>query len=81
MTTDTFISNNKTETLKKGDKVVMHDCYEATFEKNKNKIWICLTDSFLSKHREEVVFLENFSGYFSAKYLKKQKPDTVGTQI
>ena len=68
MTTDTYINENKTETFKKGDKVVMHTCGEASFYKG--KIWICQTDSFLDRGKQEVVFLENFSGYFSAKYLQ-----------
>ena len=35
MTTDTYINENKTATFKKGDKVEMFNCYEATFEKKK----------------------------------------------
>lgn len=70
MTTDNYINENKTETFKKGDKVVMHNCYESTFEEYKDKVFICQTDSFLDRSKEEVVFLEDFSGYFSAKYLK-----------
>lgn len=71
MTTDTYIQENKTETFKKGDKVVMHTCHEATFYKD--KIWTCQTDSFLDRGKQEVVFIEDFSGYFSAQYLKKIK--------
>lgn len=71
MTTEKFVQENKTETFKKGDKVVMHTCYEASFEKYKDKIWVCQTDSFLDRGKEEVVFLENFSGYFSSEFLKK----------
>ena len=69
MTTDTYINQNKTATLKKGDKVEMFNCHEATFNENK-KIWTCQTDSFLSTAKEEVVFLEGYSGYFAAEYLK-----------
>lgn len=69
MTTDNYIQENKTETFKKGDKVVMHTCGEASFYKG--KIWICQTDSFLDRGKQEVVFLEDFSGYFSAQYLTK----------
>lgn len=71
MTTDNYINENKTETFNKGDKVVMHTCYEASFEKYKDKVWICQTDSFLDRGKEDVVFLEGFSGYFAAQYLKK----------
>lgn len=70
MTTETYIQENQTQLFKKGDKVVMHTCHEATFEKYKDKIWTCLTDSFLNKGKEEVVFLMGFSGFFSAKFLK-----------
>ena len=69
MTTDNYIQENKTETFKKGDKLVMHTCGEASFYKG--KIWICQTDSFLDRGKQEVVFLEDFSGYFSAQYLTK----------
>jgi len=33
MTTDQYIKENKTKTLSKGDKVVMHTCGEANFLK------------------------------------------------
>jgi len=74
MTTDNYINENKTEIFKKGDKVTMHTCYESTFEEYKDKVFICQTDSFLDrgKEEEEVVFLEDFSGCFSAKYLKQK---------
>ncbi len=71
MTTNEYISENKTDTLKKGDKVEMLDCYEANWPENKDKTWICLTDSFLSLSKTDVVYLEGFSGYFYTKYLKK----------
>lgn len=70
MTTDKYINDNKTETFKKGDKVIMHSCHEATFEEYKDKVWICATSSFLDKGKQDVVFLEDFSGYFLSKYLK-----------
>jgi hypothetical protein len=69
MTTDNYIQENKTETFKKGDKLVMHTCGESSFYKG--KIWICQTDSFLDRAKEEVVFLESFSGYFFTQYLSK----------
>ncbi|WP_376777160.1 hypothetical protein [Flavobacterium covae] len=71
MVTDTYISENKTATFKKGDNVEMFNCYESTFEENKGKIWTCKTDSYLDKGKQEVVFLEEFSGCFMAKFLKK----------
>ena len=70
MTTDKYIDENKTETFKKGDKVIMHSCHESTFEEYKDKVWICETSSFLDKAKEEVVFLEDFSGYFISKFLQ-----------
>ena len=69
MTTDKFIEENKTATLKKGDQVKMHSCHEATI--HHSRIWTCITDSFLDKAKQEVVFLECFSGYFMVEYLKK----------
>jgi hypothetical protein len=74
MTTDNYINENKTETFKKGDNVVMHSCYEATFPEYNGKIWTCQTDSFKSKSGSDVVFLEGFSGSFSSKYLQIVKP-------
>ena len=70
MTTDGYIEENKTETFKKGDTVIMIDCLEA--ENNlKTNIWECLTDSFKAKCGEDVVFLKDYSGQFSCKFLKK----------
>lgn len=54
--------------LKKGDKVVMHTCGEA--EHYKGKVWTCNSDEFTSSSKEQVVFLEGFSGYFLVKYLQ-----------
>jgi len=71
MTGNDYIENNKSETFKIGDKVVMHTCYESTWPKYKDKIWTCQTDSFFSKGKEDVVFLEGFSGYFESEFLKK----------
>ena len=70
MTTQNFIDENKTATLKKGDKVIMHGCYEATFEKYKYKVWTCQTDSYTDRAKQEVVFLDGFSGCFAVQYLK-----------
>ena len=70
MTTDNYINENKTSTFKKGDTVIMHTCYESTFKEYQNKEWICQTDSYLDKGKQEVVFLENYSGCFAVKFLK-----------
>lgn len=72
MTTQQFINENRTETFKKGDEVIMENCYEATFQEYKNKIWICKTDSYLDRSKQEVIFLEDFSGCFMVKYLYKR---------
>jgi len=72
MTTDKYIQENITETFKKGDTVIMVDCHEASFAENK-KNWICQTDSFKDRGGQEVVFLEDYSGYFMAKFLYKIK--------
>ncbi len=71
MTGDSYINENRTETLKKGDEAVMHTCFESTLEEYKNKVWTCQTDSYMDRGNQEVVFLEGFSGCFSAEYLKK----------
>jgi len=70
MTSDEEIQKNKTKLFKRNDKVVMHTCHESTLPIYKGKIWTCETDSFLARDKSEVVFLEGFSGYFSAKYLQ-----------
>lgn len=69
MTDDNYISKNKTTTFSKGDKVVMYNCWEATFPQYKDKVWTCQTDSYLDRGKQDVVFLEGFSGCFSTKYL------------
>lgn len=69
MVNDKYISENKTVTLKKGDTVVMHNCAEAKFYKD--NVWTCETDSFIDTAKEEVVFLEFFSGSFLTRFLKK----------
>ena len=71
MTDDNYIKVNRTETFKKGDKVVMHSCIEAQLPDHNGKIWTCQTDSFLSKGNEDFVFLEGFSGSFSTEYLQR----------
>lgn len=69
MTTQKYINKNKTNTLKKGDKVIMINCGEANFYKG--KIWECETHSF-SQIGNELVFLKGFSGSFLTKYLVKK---------
>lgn len=73
MTTPEFINQNKTDTFKKGDKVVMHTCHESTLPQYKGKIWTCQTDSYKRGNAEigfqELVFLEGFSGAFAANFL------------
>ena len=71
MITNKYIIENKTATLKKGDKVVMHSCYEANLPEYKGKVWTCQTDSYLDKSNEELIFLEGFSGCFFVKYLQQ----------
>lgn len=70
MTNDTYIEENKTSTFSKGDKVVMFDCLESNSPENKNKVWTCKTDSYKDRGKQDVVFLEGFSGCFSTKFLK-----------
>lgn len=73
MTYDNGIEDNKTRTFSKGDKVYMHNCMEANIPKNKDKTWVCKTDSYLDINGQDVVFLEGYSGYFSVKFLKLNK--------
>ncbi len=60
--------------LKKGDKVVMVGCIEATFEKNKGKVWTCKDDQFFACG-DNVVFLEGYKGFFSCENLQKVEGD------
>lgn len=69
MTTQDYIDNNETNTLKKGDIVKMINCVEA--QVNQDVQWICQTTSFKDKGGDDVVFLEGFSGYFLCEYLDK----------
>ena len=54
--------------LKKGDKVVMHTCGEANYYKG--RIWTCRCDEYTSSAKQQLVFLEGFSGSFLVKYLQ-----------
>lgn len=64
------LTNNTSKMkLKKGDNVKMINCGEAI--EHKDKIWICRTDSYIEKNNQfEVVFLENYSGWFWVEYLE-----------
>jgi len=70
MAENNYINEHRTKTFKKGDKVVMHTCFEATRPKCKGKIWTCKTDSFTDKGKEDVVYLEGISGYFATEFLQ-----------
>jgi hypothetical protein len=37
----------------------------------KEKVWECQTDSYKDRGGQDVVFLNDFSGCFSTKYLQK----------
>ena len=60
--------------LKKGEKVVMYTCMEARNPKYNGKVWTCKTDEYTQGegvYKQNLVFLEGFSGCFSAKFLQK----------
>lgn len=64
----------KLSTLKKGDQVVMHTCMEASNPKYEGKVWTCKTDAFRAKgHDYCTIFLEGFSGSFTAEFLQLVK--------
>ena len=67
MTTQKYINDNKTNTFKDGDKVIMFNCGEAEYYPN--KVWICMSNSF-KQGQSDLVSLHGFSGSFSTKYLK-----------
>lgn len=58
-----------TNTLKKGDAVVMHTCIEA--EGHNGQVWICRSDEFTACSGTSVIFLEGYSGYFATEFLQK----------
>ncbi|MGG4096182.1 hypothetical protein [Paenibacillus lautus] len=69
---DDYRQSTARSNLKKGDAVVMHTCMEASLPKYSGRIWICKTDAFRSKgHDYDSIFLEGFSGSFSAEFLQK----------
>jgi hypothetical protein len=60
--------------LKKGDKVVMHTCGEASHYDG--KVWTCRCDEYETGeglYKQKLVFLEGFTGAFAAKYLQRVK--------
>lgn len=60
------------ELLKQGDKVVMHTCIES--EKYNGRVWTCRTDEYTrgeGVYKQNLVFLEGFSGSFSTEFLQK----------
>lgn len=67
MATLEYISENKTNTLKKGDIVLMHTCGES--EIYKQKYWECKTDSYMDKSGQEAVFINGIVGSFLCKFL------------
>jgi hypothetical protein len=70
--------------FKKGDKVVMHTCGEASFGEYEGKIWTCRGDSYMNHpgpYGTEVVFLEGFSGHFCCEYLQLVKIEPEPTNV
>lgn len=66
------------EPLKKGDRVVMHTCIEARNTKYYGKVWTCKTDEYSTgegAYKQNLVFLEGFSGCFLTDYLQKVNID------
>ncbi|WP_145413768.1 hypothetical protein [Paenibacillus xylanexedens] len=61
---------NPQDPLQKGDKVVMHTCYEARQDKYRDKVWTVVSEPW-DLCGSEVVNLEGFSGGFATEYLKK----------
>jgi hypothetical protein len=59
--------------LRKGDRVVMHTCMEASLPKYEGKIFTCTTDEqkLHESHKYTVVWLEGVSGCFATEYLAK----------
>lgn len=70
MTVQSFIDEFRTDTLKEGDKVVMHSCFESELPEYRGKVWICRTNSYIDRAKQEVVFLQGFTGCFAVKFLK-----------
>ena len=61
---------SKPSGLHKGDRVVMHTCYEASMEKYKDKVWNVVSEPW-NVCGSEVVLLEGKSGGFATEYLRK----------
>lgn len=56
--------------LHKDDRVVMHTCYEASLDKNKDKVWTVASEPW-DLCGSEVVLLEGYRGGFATEYLRK----------
>lgn len=56
--------------LNPGDQVIMHSCYEARKEANKDKVWTVKSEPW-ELCGSEVVLLEGKSGGFATEFLKK----------
>lgn len=56
--------------LKPGNQVIMHNCYEARKEANKDKVWTVKSEPW-ELCGSEVVLLEGKSGGFATEFLKK----------
>lgn len=55
--------------MKPGDQVVMHSCYEARKEKNKDRVWIVNSEPW-ELYGSEVVLLDGYNGGFATKFLR-----------
>jgi hypothetical protein len=73
VTSQKYIDENSTESLMKGDKVVMHSCWEA--QQYCGRIWICLSDVFEQENSMgpnfKLVYLEGFELKFRVEFLRK----------
>jgi len=61
---------SKSSGFKTGDRVMIINCYEASMEENKNKIWLVTTEPW-DVCGSEVVKLEGKRGGFATKCLRK----------
>lgn len=68
--------------LQKGDKVVMHTCGEA--KEYDGRIWTCTCDEFVrgkGMYKQNLIFLEGFSGSFLTEYLQKVNVSEHGMTV
>lgn len=56
--------------FKKGDKVVMHTCFESEQPEYAGKVWTCRTDSYIDKSKDEIVFWTALVAVFYAIFFK-----------